>query len=192
MPTFSPEGGAYLQGQSVTVKLCDIGAVIHYTTSGSDPTTADPVVTSGSTLSITNTTFLRAKAFLSGYSPSNTKSGVYQIGGHVVAGLYHSLAIRPDGSLWSWGSNSYGQLGIGSTVDQWFPGQVTGLSNVVATAGGDHHSVAAKSDGTVWAWGYNGYGQVGDGTTTNRSIPVQVSSLTGVVAVAAGSIIAWP
>src|SRR6266446_6207867 len=67
MPTFSPEGGAYLQGQSVTVNCATSGAVIHYTTSGSDPTTADPVVTSGSTLSITNTTFLRAKAFLSGY-----------------------------------------------------------------------------------------------------------------------------
>jgi YD repeat-containing protein len=104
----------------------------------------------------------------------------------VAAGLNHSLTLKEDGTLWSWGYNYYGQLGIGSTVDQWFPAQVTALSNVVAGAGGAYHSVAAKSDGTVWTWGYNGYGQIGDGTTTNRSTPVQVSGLANVVAVAAG------
>ena len=64
--------------------------------------------------------------------------------------------------------------------------QVSGLSGVVAVAGGRYHSLAVKSDGTVWAWGNNWLGQLGDGTTTDRSIPVQVSGLSGVVAVAGG------
>jgi len=70
---------------------------------------------------------------------------------------------QEDGSLWSWGSNSYGQLGIGTTVDQWFPGQVSSLSNVAAAAGGTYHSVAAKSDGTVWAWDIMVTGRLGMG-----------------------------
>jgi alpha-tubulin suppressor-like RCC1 family protein len=70
----------------------------------------------------------------------------------VAAGVNHTLTLKEDGTLWSWGYNNYGQLGIGSTVDQWFPAQVSALSNVVAVAGGTNHSVAAKTDGTVWAW----------------------------------------
>src|SRR6266536_5318598 len=104
--------------------------------------------------------------------------------GYVATGLNHSLAIKPDGTLWTWGYNNFGQLGIGITVDQWFPAQVSDLSGVVAAGGGMYHSVAAKADGTVWAWGYNYYGQLGDGTTTQRLVPVQV--LTGAVAIAAG------
>jgi len=104
----------------------------------------------------------------------------------VAAGLNHSLAIKPDGTLWSWGSGYSGQLGIGSTVDQWFPAQVNALTNVVAAAGGVYHSLAVKADGTVWAWGYNAYGQLGDGTTTQRNTSVQVGGLTNVIAVATG------
>src|SRR5213592_4397464 len=104
----------------------------------------------------------------------------------MAAGLNHSLTLKEDGTLWSWGYNYYGQLGIGSTVDQWFPAQVSTLSNVVAAAGGWYYSLAVKADGTVWAWGYNVHGQLGDGTTTQRNAPVQVSGLTNVVAVAAG------
>ncbi len=105
---------------------------------------------------------------------------------YVVSGLNHSLALKPDGTLWSWGYNNYGQLGNGGTGEQWSPGQVVGISNVVAAAGGTSHSLAVKADGTVWAWGYNAYGQLGDGTTTQRNTPVQVSGLTNVVGVAAG------
>ena len=106
----------------------------------------------------------------------------------VAAGVNHSLTVKEDGTLWAWGSNDRGQLGIGSTVDQWFPAQVGTLSDVAAAAAGIYHSVAAKADGTVWAWGYNAYGQLGDGTTTQRITPVQVSGLTNVVAVAAGDL----
>ncbi|WP_244237373.1 RCC1 domain-containing protein [Corallococcus llansteffanensis] len=108
--------------------------------------------------------------------------------GCIAAGAVHSLALRPDGTVWATGSNAYGQLGNGSTTSSSSPIQVTGLNGVVAVAAGGYHSLALRSDGTVWAWGANDSGQLGDGTTTRRALPVQVPGLGGIVAVvAAGS-----
>lgn len=91
----------------------------------------------------------------------------------------HSLALKSDGTVWSWGFNGYGQLGDGTTTNRATPVQVVGLSDVVAIAAGSFHSLARKKDGTVWAWGLNDAGQLGDGTTTNRTTPVQVANITG-------------
>jgi alpha-tubulin suppressor-like RCC1 family protein len=87
---------------------------------------------------------------------------------------------------WTWGNNSYGQLGQGYFGSSPDPLQVKRLTGVVAVAGGGSHSLAVKSDGTLWAWGDNNYGQLGIGTTTERHTPVPVVGLTGVVAVAGG------
>ncbi|MFC3749291.1 RCC1 domain-containing protein, partial [Paenibacillus sp. GCM10012306] len=81
-----------------------------------------------------------------------------------------------DGSVWTWGSNAYGQLGDGSTVTRYAPVQVSGLSGVKSIAGGSSHSLAMKNDGSVWAWGNNASGQLGDGSTVQRTIPVAVVS----------------
>lgn len=103
----------------------------------------------------------------------------------IAAGDYHSMALKNDGTLWVWGLNQYGLLGIGSTTDSNVPVQVSSLTGVAAIAAGWEHSLALKNDGTLWAWGYNYRGQLGDGTTTNRDLPVQVTGLcdiaTGVV-----------
>ncbi|MFA7233171.1 MAG: LamG-like jellyroll fold domain-containing protein [Terrimicrobiaceae bacterium] len=110
-------------------------------------------------------------------------SGAMQVG----AGLYHSLGLKSDGTVWAWGHNYYGQLGDGTTADRTSPVQVSGLSGVAAVAGEYCHSLALKGDGSVWAWGYNIYGQLGDNTAATRTVPVQVQGLGGVVAVAAGA-----
>ncbi len=99
----------------------------------------------------------------------------------------HSLAVKSDGTVWAWGSNSNGQLGDGTTTGRSTPVQVSGLSGVSGVAASYRHSLALKSDGTVRGWGFNQNYQLGDSTTTDRSTPVQVSGLTGVTAVAAGS-----
>jgi alpha-tubulin suppressor-like RCC1 family protein len=104
----------------------------------------------------------------------------------VAAGSAHSIALKNDGTVWAWGSNSNGQLGDGTTTERWTPVQVSGLAGVSAVAAGAAHSVALKNDGTVWAWGSNSNGQLGNGTRTDRSTPVQVSGLAGITAVAAG------
>ena len=96
-------------------------------------------------------------------------------------------AVRSDGTeIWAWGRNDSGQLGDGTLTRRLSPGQVRGLSEVVAIAAGSYHSLAVKTDGTVWAWGWNQYGQLGDGTFATRLAPVQVNGLSGVVGVAAG------
>ena len=114
----------------------------------------------------------------------------------IAAGDSHSIALKDDGTVWTWGYNANGQLGDGTTTQRTSPVQVNGLTNITAieagyylTAGiaGSHsHSIALKNDGTVWTWGDNSYGQLGDGTTNQRTTPVQVSGLTNVLAIAGG------
>ena len=77
----------------------------------------------------------------------------------VEAGSAHSIALKFDGTVWTWGSNAYGQLGNGNNTDSSTPVQVKGLANVVAIAAGFYHNVVIKSDGTVWAWGNNADGR---------------------------------
>lgn len=104
----------------------------------------------------------------------------------LASGASHSLALRPDGTVWAAGENSSGQLGDGSAFSRNTPVQAVGVSSAVAVSAGTAHSLALLSNGTVWSWGFNAYGQLGNGTTTNRSTPAQVPGLSRIVAVAAG------
>jgi alpha-tubulin suppressor-like RCC1 family protein len=109
----------------------------------------------------------------------------------------HSLALKSDGTVWTWGSNAYGQLGLG-TVDQLphpTPTQVPGLADVVAISNGSDYCAALKSDHTVWTWGRNNAGQLGLGTIDQQphSTPAQVvdpsdpsGHLTGIVKLTGG------
>jgi alpha-tubulin suppressor-like RCC1 family protein len=93
---------------------------------------------------------------------------------------------RVPGKLYAWGSNSAGQLGIGSASLRPVPAQI-GPDAWAAVADGQFHTVAIKTDGTLWAWGRNAQGQLGDGTTTNRTTPVQIGGDTNWATVAAGT-----
>jgi hypothetical protein len=59
----------------------------------------------------------------------------------VTGGAYHSLAVKNDGTAWTWGNNSHGQLGDGTTTDRAAPGQVPGLTGITTVAAGDRHSL---------------------------------------------------
>lgn len=106
----------------------------------------------------------------------------------ITAGRSTSVALRADGTVWTWGSNDYSDLGIGTDDGNPHPVpmQVPGLENIVAISGGNHHYMALKNGGTVWTWGDNDAGQLGDGTTNGSSSPIQVIGLTGITAIAAG------
>ncbi|HAP31701.1 MAG TPA: hypothetical protein DCQ14_01405, partial [Firmicutes bacterium] len=99
----------------------------------------------------------------------------------VAAGKAHTVALREDGTVWTWGRNLNGQLGDGSTSGRLLPVQVVVsreplvyLDNVRAVAAGAEHTIALQNGGTVWAWGANANGRLGDGTTTQRLMAVQV------------------
>lgn len=91
------------------------------------------------------------------------------------------------GEIYSWGSNPFGELGDGTTINRLIPVQVNVLADTTAIDAGSNHSLALKSDGTVWAWGRNIHGQLGDSTTIDRSVPVQVNGLAGITTIVAGS-----
>ncbi len=110
----------------------------------------------------------------------------------VAAGGDYSLALKSDGTVWSWGMNNYGQLGIGSSDNDPHstPVQVSGLSGVAAIAAGYEHGLALKSDGTVWVWGHNDHHQLGNGSTTDSPTPRQVSGFLTVAAIATSCVAA--
>jgi alpha-tubulin suppressor-like RCC1 family protein len=108
--------------------------------------------------------------------------GVVQVAG----GGAHGVELRSDGTVWTWGVNSSGQLGDRTRTNRLLPVRVPGLTQVVQVAAGDRDTLAVRSDGTVWAWGDNAGGQLGDGTRTRRLAPVRVRGLTNVVRVDAG------
>jgi alpha-tubulin suppressor-like RCC1 family protein len=91
----------------------------------------------------------------------------------VSCGRFHTMAVKTDGTLWTWGLNSNGQLGINNTTSRSTP--VTtfiGGNNWKQVAGGNASTVAIRTNGTLWVWGLNTSGQLGDNTTTQRNTPV--------------------
>ncbi len=108
----------------------------------------------------------------------------------VAAGIYStSMAVTADGSVWSWGQNRYGQLGIGPFPDAGQPTAVPMLSpsgvgrftDAIQVAPGVSHAAVLKRDGTVFAVGWGDFGALGNGSTANRTnLPSRVETAPGV------------
>ena len=111
----------------------------------------------------------------------------------VVAGNSHSLALKKDGSLWSWGANSSGQLGIGdeSITESFSPVRVGEDNDWVTVVAGASHNLAIKNDGSLWAWGANRQGQLGNGLggiwSDNEYAPILIGEDNDWAVVAAGA-----
>jgi alpha-tubulin suppressor-like RCC1 family protein len=122
------------------------------------------------------------------YATTPKKSSISSVK-EVAAGQYHSLALKTDGTVWAWGYDKYGQLGIGSTSNKTAPVAVvvTNMAHkITAISAGYNHSLALDQDGIVWGWGDNAKGQVGDGKDeTYQDEPVTLTSPNGVVSVIA-------
>ena len=97
----------------------------------------------------------------------------------IASGKNHTIALKSDGTVWTWGYNAYGQLGIGTTTSMYVPTKVN-IDNVIDISAGDHFSMALKADGTLWAWGYNDYGQLGQNNTVQSTVPMQVMGVNGI------------
>jgi alpha-tubulin suppressor-like RCC1 family protein len=113
--------------------------------------------------------------------------------GFLLATLMATLLSAPSagaamtsGKAYSWGDNSSGQLGNGSTsTSSNIPGVVRNLTGVMSVKAGCSYGLALKTDGTVYAWGDNDYGQLGDGTNHDRDLPVK-AKIENVKAISAG------
>ncbi|MGD8307684.1 MAG: hypothetical protein PVF17_13585, partial [Ignavibacteria bacterium] len=105
----------------------------------------------------------------------------------VRLGNLHSIALAEDGTVYTWGYNSYGALGDNTTTQRWTPvkvlkGEYSGTTylgdnsnnKIIAVAVGQYHSIALAADGTVYTWGSNANGNLGDNTTTERWTPIKV------------------
>jgi len=118
----------------------------------------------------------------------------------VAAGPTHNLALTRDGKVMSWGSNSTGELGVGTRATGWTPAAVTGLTNIVAIAAGSGQgtygvSAAVRQDGTLWVWGSGGSAMMGNGVRNptpdepggRNLLPLQVRGIAGARAAAIGA-----
>jgi len=121
-----------------------------------------------------------AVALVIAQAPAARSADVVSIWG----GARGTIVMKSDGTVWTWGGNLGGKLGLGvdsATLNRVLvpsevhgPGDAGYLNSITAIMGGEVHNVALKSDGTVLAWGNNVFGQLGNGTTNEAHLPVQV------------------
>ncbi len=103
----------------------------------------------------------------------------------VAVGLYHTLILKDDGTVWSVGFNEYGSLGDGTYNSSNSLSQIPGLSNVISIKAGHYHSMALTSTGEVFTWGFNMFGQLGNGSNANQNVPIN-TGLTNIVEIGSG------
>jgi len=115
-------------------------------------------------------------------TPIRIMSGTYDWR-YVSAGYRHSFAIRADGSLWGWGVNSYGQIGLGdhlSVHTHESPQRIitSGAASWKHVSAGDDYTIAIGADGSMWVWGLNSSGQLGNEGTATVFTPTQIAAGT--------------
>ena len=131
-----------------------------------------------------------------GDSTTVNKSSPIQVGAltnwaKVSAGLSSAngaVAVKTDGTLWSWGYNIRGQLGDGTNVAKSSPIQVGALTNWQNAEMTGLFCAAIKTDGTLWAWGSGLFGALGNSSQGYVYSPIQVGSLTTWAAVQPGAL----
>jgi alpha-tubulin suppressor-like RCC1 family protein len=102
-----------------------------------------------------------------------TDSDWFRQGGITTGGI-HSVGLKTNHTIWTWGNNSFSQLGRDGEPTT--PGQVGTASDWSIASAGYVHTIALKTNGILWAWGWNEKGQLGDGTTTARGTPRQIGT----------------
>jgi alpha-tubulin suppressor-like RCC1 family protein len=104
----------------------------------------------------------------------------------IVTACNHNLACKNNGTIWSWGYNEFGQLGLGytsakvttpsqiGTNSDWFNQDWMTEPNLPQMAVGSKHTISLKTNNTIWAWGNNSWSELGLGDTINRNTPAQI------------------
>jgi alpha-tubulin suppressor-like RCC1 family protein len=121
------------------------------------------------------------------YSSPTAVSGTNNNWASVSVGANHTCGIRTTGTLWCWGLNSTGQLGVASLLDKILPTQIGSATDWIKVSAGGTHTCALKGTPTtnLYCWGDGDEGRPGQGNTTQQTSPVKVGTATW-SAVAAG------
>ena len=104
----------------------------------------------------------------------------------IAAGGYSSFFLKRDGTVWSCGYSSHGELGVGSGSEKNTAIRQVPLDSITNICAGRYHTLFRKSNGTVYSTGYNNCYQLGDATTSNRTSPVQVQGISNCSGFACG------
>lgn len=92
-----------------------------------------------------------------------------------------SIALTSEGRIFTWGTNAYGQLGDGTTLDSYSPKDISDMFNlnngdkIVFVSIGLENASAITLNGSIYMWGRNHIGQLGDGTTVDQHLPVDIT-----------------
>jgi alpha-tubulin suppressor-like RCC1 family protein len=107
----------------------------------------------------------------------------------VAAGYFHSIGLKTDGTLWSWGYGANSALGQGNTTTYLVPTQIgtaTDWDILASSKGSTNHHHAVRASGAIYGWGSNSNYNIGDGTTTLRAAPVLISAPLNTIHIANG------
>jgi alpha-tubulin suppressor-like RCC1 family protein len=105
----------------------------------------------------------------------------------VTAGIWRTCALATDDTLWCWGANDDGVLGIGTSPDASTPAPVSPGVRWRELAFGNTHTCGIRADGTLWCWGQGTQGELGNGMLQGRAVaPLRVDSNTDWEHVTAG------
>ena len=111
-PTFTPNGGRYPTEQPVTVTCTTPGVTINYTTNGVTPVPSDRTIASGGAVLVDRPLTLEANAWKTGMTSTGTAIANFTISGKLAAGPSHSVALKSDGTVWTWGAMRVANSGL--------------------------------------------------------------------------------
>lgn len=97
---------------------------------------------------------------------------------NIYAGFDITVAIKTDNTLWAWGSNLNGKIGVGGFTGNYLSPIQIGTDTDWKEVSTGYHTLALKQNGTMWAWGNNSYGELGDNSNINKDLPIQIGTDT--------------
>ena len=99
----------------------------------------------------------------------------------VQEGKNFTIALKENGTVWSYGLNTNGQLGLGDNENRIEPIQIENLNNIKEISAGYSHSLALTKQGEVYAWGANINGQIGTGEESDSNLPIKIEGISNII-----------